>query len=270
MRPGSAPLDHLAECLAEARVGSSSIEKVREMVGLSSLGLVRAVRESGLAEGENVLLVVDQFEELFRFADRRKSEDGGAEARLFVAALLEATDASTAPLYVVLTMRSDYLGECTQFAKLPDALNRSQYLIPQLTREEVRDSIEKPARLFNAEMNERLVERLLNDLGDDATDLPVLQHVLNRTYGEFVKGGGTGEIQIEHYVDAGTMKDALDKHADAVFTGLSEAARPWTEKVFRCLTAEEGVRKVRNAVGLELLYGVVDAADEGEKKLVAK
>jgi hypothetical protein len=108
----------------------------------------------------------------------------------------------------------------------------------------------------------------LNDLGDDATDLPVLQHVLNRTYGEFVKGGGTGEIQIEHYVDAGTMKDALNKHADAVFTGLSEAARPWTEKVFRCLTAEEGVRKVRNAVGLELLYVVVDAADEGEKKLV--
>jgi formylglycine-generating enzyme required for sulfatase activity len=268
MRPGSAPLDNLAKVLAAERVGSSVVAEARERIGASSLGLARAVRESSLAEGESVLLVVDQFEELFRFAKERKSEDGGAEARFFVASLLEATDASTAPLYVVLTMRSDFLGDCTQFAGLPDALNRSQYLIPLLTREQVRASIEKPARLVGAQMNRRLVERLLNELGDDASDLPVLQHVLNRTYLEFVKSGAAGEIQVTHYLDAGTLDGALDKHADSLLRDLSEAAQPWTEKIFRALTEEEGTRKIRRATRLDRLYEIAGASEPAAEALI--
>jgi formylglycine-generating enzyme required for sulfatase activity len=302
MRPGSAPLDNLAKCLAAQQVGAPTLQEVREKVGRSSLGLTRAVRDTSLAEGESVLLVVDQFEELFRFANERKEQDGGAEARLFVSSLLEATDASTAPLYVVLTMRSDFLGECTQFAGLPNALNRSQYLIPQLTRQQVRDSIEKPARLVNAEINNRLVERLLNELGDDTSDLPVLQHALNRTYLQFLQSakgadasrqtaeqlvrtsggepdaapvlrefattGAEGQILVTHYADAGTLSDALDKHANAVLTTLSEAAQPWTEKVFRALTMEEGRRKIRRPTRLDRLYSIVGAGDAPRQKLV--
>ena len=268
MRPGSAPLDNLAKCLAAQQVGAPTLEEVREKVGRSSLGLARVVRDTSLAEGESVLLLVDQFEELFRFANERKEKDGGAEARLFVASLLEATDASTAPLYVVLTMRSDFLGECTQFAGLPNALNRSQYLIPQMTREQVRDSIEKPARLVNAEIHNRLVERLLNELGDDTSDLPVLQHALNRTYLQFLENGGAGQILVRHYADAGTLADALDKHANAVWARLSEAARPWTEKVFRALTMEEGRRKIRRPTRLDRLYWIVGAGDAAREKFV--
>jgi formylglycine-generating enzyme required for sulfatase activity len=268
MRPGSAPLDNLAKSLADKRIGASSAERVREMVGRSSLGLARAVRDTSLADGESVLLVVDQFEELFRFADERKDQDGGAEARHFVTSLLEATDASTAPLYVVLTMRSDYLGGCAQFSGLPDALNRSQYLIPQMTRDQVRDSIEKPARLFGAEMDGRLVERLLNELGDDTSDLPVLQHALNRTYLEFMKKGGEGAVLVSHYEAAGTLWDALDKHAGEVLDSLSEAAQPWTEKVFRALTMEEGNRKIRRPIRLERLYWVAGAGDAPRQELL--
>jgi formylglycine-generating enzyme required for sulfatase activity/energy-coupling factor transporter ATP-binding protein EcfA2 len=268
MRPGSAPLDNLAKCLALQQIGAPTLQEVREKVGRSSLGLARAVRDTSLAEGESVLLVVDQFEELFRFANERKEKDGGAEARLFVSSLLEATDASTAPLYVVLTMRSDFLGECTQFVGLPNALNRSQYLIPQLTREQVRDSIEKPARLVGAEINNRLVERLLNELGDDTSDLPVLQHALNRTYLQFLYDGGQGEILVKHYADAGTLSDALDKHANAVLQTLSQAAQPWTEKIFRALTMEEGRRKIRRPTRLDRLYSIVSASDALGQQLV--
>jgi formylglycine-generating enzyme required for sulfatase activity len=254
--------------LASQQVGSSSLDEVRERVGRSSLGLARAVRDTRLAEGESVLLVVDQFEELFRFARERKQEDGGAEARLFVSSLLEATDASTAPLYVVLTMRSDFLGECTQFSGLPDALNRSQYLIPQMTREQVRDSIEKPARLAGTGIDHRLVERLLNELGDDTSDLPVLQHALNRTYLQFLEKGGEGRILVRHYADAGTLSDAMDKHANTILASLSESAQPWTEKVFRALTTEEGRRKIRRPTRLESLYWIVAAGDAPRQKLV--
>src|SRR5207253_1741868 len=125
--------------------------------------------------------------------------DGGADARLFVASLLEAADLSSAPVYVVLTMRSDFLGDCSQFPGLPEALNRSQYLIPRMTRDQVRDAIEKPLRLVDARMSGRLVERLLNELGDDTAQLPVLQHALNRTFHEFGKKGEAREIGVDDY-----------------------------------------------------------------------
>jgi energy-coupling factor transporter ATP-binding protein EcfA2 len=194
MRPGDAPMKSLAAAVAEQNVFSDKEDTVLQAVSRSALGLARAVRESQFSPGESLLLVVDQFEELFRFVKERREQDGGAEARLFVASLLEAAEFSSAPVYVVLTMRSDFLGDCSQFPGLPEALNRSQYLVPRMTREQVRDAIEKPLRLVGAHMSARLVERLLNELGDDTGRLPVLQHALNRTFHEFEKRGGEDEI----------------------------------------------------------------------------
>ncbi len=267
MRPGSAPLDNLAETLAEQEIPSSNRQTVRKAVGRSSLGLIHAVRASNFAEGESLLIVVDQFEELFRFVQERKQEDGGAEACLFVASLLEATELSTAPVYVVLTMRSDYIGDCTQFPGLPEALNRSQYLIPRLSREQMRDAIEKPLRVAGARMSPRLIERLLNELSDDTGELPVLQHALNRTFHEWRAGGGAGDVTVDHYLAAGTLQGALDAHADRLFASLGDA-QPWTEKVFRCLTGMEGGRKVRRPIRLDRIYDVAGARDDYSRKLV--
>ena len=268
MRPGSSPMANLATALAEQNVVSRDPEIVCKEISRSSLGLVRAVRASGFAEGESLLLVVDQFEELFRFVRERKEEDGGAEARLFVSSLVEAADVFSAPVYVVLTMRSDFLGDCTQFAGLPETMNRSQYLIPRLTREQVRDAIEKPLRLVGADISPRLVERLLNELGDDIGQLPVLQHALNRTYHEFRKSGAGAEITTGHYLDAGAMDGALDAHAGAILASLSEAAQTWTEKLFRCLTTVEGGRKVRRPTRMDRIYAIVGAQGAEAERLV--
>jgi hypothetical protein len=201
--------------------------------------------------------VVDQFEELFRFVKERREQDGGAEARLFVASLLEAADFSSAPVYVVLTMRSDFLGDCSQFPGLPETLNRSQYLVPRMTREQVREAIEKPLRLVGAHMSPRLVERLLNELGNDTGQLPVLQHALNRTFHEFEKRGVEGDIAVDDYAAAGEMAGALNAHAEALLESLRAQGVPgadrWTESVFRCLTTIEGGRRIRRPTRLESL-----------------
>ena len=160
MRPGNAPLTNLAKALAQQEVFSKDYESVRETLGKSSLGLTHAVRQTQLAEGESVLVVVDQFEELFRFRRERRHDDGGAEGSLFVASLLEAAESYPSLVYVVVTMRTDYLGDCADFPGLAQALNRSQYLIPKLRREERRAAIERPLDLFGIEMTPRLVQRL--------------------------------------------------------------------------------------------------------------
>ena len=88
--------------------------------------------------------------------------------RHFVNLLLTAARRPDAPVYVVLTMRSDFLGDCAQFPGLPEALSESQYLIPRLAREQRRQAIVEPLRLFGATMTPQLIEQLLNDSGDEA------------------------------------------------------------------------------------------------------
>ena len=87
-----------------------------------------------LPAGENLLLIVDQFEEIFRF----RREGDADEADAFVALLLASAAQTRTNVYVVLTMRSDYLGDCAIFSGLPEALNDSQFLTPRLTREQRR------------------------------------------------------------------------------------------------------------------------------------
>jgi hypothetical protein len=282
MRPGMAPIENLAEALrAEGALRLTDAEKLRS----SSLGLVETVREAKLASGESLLVVADQFEELFGYQRRMAEADGGAEAALFVNLLLTACRRPDVPVYFVLTMRSDFLGDCAQFPGLPEALSESQYLIPRLTREQRRQAIEEPLRLFGATMTPQLVEQLLNDSDDvlsgptagarfrgGAPDpLPVLQHALMRTYLEWKSlppDRAVQRIDLPHYRSAGRMASALDQHAESVFTReLDDDARHWVERIFRCLTTMELGRPVRRPTPLVHLYKVVGAQEKDQAKI---
>jgi formylglycine-generating enzyme required for sulfatase activity len=232
-----------------------------------------------MTAGESLLLVVDQFEELFRYRRRMMGVDGGAEADLLVRLLLTSVRRPDAPVYVVLTMRSDFLGDCSQFAGLPEALSESQYLIPRLTRDQRRQAIEEPLRLFGAGATSQLVEQLLNDSGtetDDVTDdsgyrgrapdpLPVLQHALMRTYAHWLslpRDQAGDRMDLRHYQAAGRMESALDQHAEAMYRDtLDDAGRRWAERIFRCLTTTELGRPIRRPTPLDELYAVIGAQD---------
>ena len=82
----------------------------------------------------------------------------------------------------MITMRSDFIGNCTEFEGLTEAINEGQYLVPRMTREERRSAIAGPVAVGGAEITPRLVLRLLNDVGDDPDQLPILQHALMRTW----------------------------------------------------------------------------------------
>jgi outer membrane lipoprotein-sorting protein len=199
-----------------------------------------------------------------------------------VSLLLTAAKRPDAPVYVVLTMRSDFLGDCSQFPGLPEMLSESQYLIPRLTREQRRQAIEEPLRLFGASMTPQLVEQLLNDSGDETADssatsddragapdpLPVLQHALMRTYLEWKGDGSSLRIDLKHYGKAGRMASALDRHAEHVFEKELDAEdRTWTQRIFRSITTTEMQRPIRRPTSLPNLYNVVGASETDRKKI---
>src|SRR5262245_46285167 len=127
----------------------------RRRFGAARSGWSRCVQESPLPDGANFLLVVDQFEEIFRFRGKHESD----EANLFVSILLAAASSPTANVYVILTMRSEFLGDCAVFLGLPEALNKGQFLTPRLSREERRRAIEGPMQIFEGRAEPGLVNR---------------------------------------------------------------------------------------------------------------
>ena len=101
-----------------------------------------------------MLLFVDQFEELLRFADARiKRKFGSAaaerreEATKFVRLLLTAMKSPRLPLDIIVSIRSDFIGDCARFHGLPEAVSRSQFLVPDMTRVQREDVIRKSIQL---------------------------------------------------------------------------------------------------------------------------
>jgi WD40 repeat protein len=259
MRPGSDPLGALARVLDETLgVRDDRLRVLRS----GNLGLLDATRH-GRSADENLLLVVDQFEEIFRFQDTYRQRAG--EAAEFVELLLAAAqDYEPAwRVYVVITLRSDYLGECARFRGLPEVLNESQYLVPRMTRDELRDAIVGPAALGGVELNRGLLEELLDRTGDDPDQLPVLQHLLMRMWEVRERTDTGSRIAAEHCTAVGGWDDALNRHADAVWNALG-ARRDLAKRIFQRLTEKaQAGREVRRPATVRELAGVAEvSADE--------
>lgn len=167
--------------------GLTLAEIVDTTLRMSKLGLIDIYEQAQLGEDVNLLVVVDQFEELFRYQQLGTGQDEKApgiseQAAAFVNLLLAAREQTTCPIYVVLTMRSDFLGDCTQFPGLAEAINAGQYLVPRMTRDERRAAISGPVEVGGAKIAPVLLTRLVNDVGDNPDQLSILQHALNRTW----------------------------------------------------------------------------------------
>jgi WD40 repeat protein len=274
MKPGVGPMANLARALCSvgesepepgevARLHKEIIEYDREAV----LGHLKPL----LGSRANLLLLVDQFEEIFAFrggdgdepvaelgrAERENLTQRQREAEEFVDLMLSLSEQSDLPIYVVLTMRSDFLGDCDVFYGLPETMNLSRYLVPRLNRGQLREAIEGPPLLLGQRLASRLVDNLLNELGDRSDRLPILQHALMRTWNFWQEKGGQGAIDLEHYENAGTLSDALHRHADEA---LRDADIAVTRKIFQCLTDTDlNHRRVRCAASMSELVAVTGA-----------
>ncbi len=285
--PGNAPIYNLAKALNKPEIlannGDEEDEDTRALViettlERGALGLVEVVRQARLSASENLLIVVDQFEELFRFQTAPNRDDAeekasAEEASAFVKLLLEAVKHPEISIYVVLTMRSEFLGDCAQFRDLPETINDSQFLIPRMTRDQLRFAIEGPVAVGGAKITPRLVNRLLNDMGEHPDQLPILQHALMRTWDYWMDAEPfDGLIDVQHYEAIGGVTTALSRHADEIYAGLSnDDEREIAETLFKRLTDKGPYgREIRRPSKLKEICEVTNAAQEKVIRIVDK
>lgn len=259
-KPGDAPLFHLTASLLSLTGSPEDPEAINNLLERirrrGPRALVELAQQTMQEEDSNLLILVDQFEELFRFQQARTSLVR-EEAADFVATLLHLAEQTEVPIYVVLTMRSDFLGECDAFQGLPEAMNKSQYLVPRLTRDQRREAFLGPIRLAGAEIAPRLMDRLLNESLDTRDDLPILQHALMRTWNAWAEEGGHGMIDLDHYERAGSLKNALRLHADEALKDLHEGDHLIARRMFQALTETDGAnRRIRRPAHLEQIASI--------------
>lgn len=262
LRPGRQPIAHLAAPLATALGIDASPEGIGALYGrlrLSAIGLLEAVRLAALPAGERVFVVVDQFEEIFRYERMSDPEEAAAFVKLLLAAAIDRHS----PVRVLITLRSDALGHCAEFPGLAEAVSAGQYLVPKLTRDQRKEAIVGPVARRGFSVRPSLVQRILNDVPDDFDDLPVMQHALARTWNHWARnGGGARDIEVSDYVAIGTSKEAIARHGDEVLASLRDLA-PVVQGVMRALTErpQDGA-EVRRPVEFDRLCEIVPAARE--------
>ena len=202
MRPGEAPIRELALGLAGLTGETGDllgdlleawVDRFERVLAKSSFGigeavaLIPALRES---EGRRALLFVDQFEDLFRFAnfgfehslDLLTAAERRDEATKFVRLLLTAMKSPRLPIHIIVSIRSDFIGDCARFHGLPEAVSQSQFLVPDMTRDQREDVIRKPVQLAGGQIDAGLVQRALNDTNEDRDQLPNLQRAMMRCW----------------------------------------------------------------------------------------
>jgi len=288
-RPGGTPLTNLArELLKVTAKGKEPTEIETKMLrGFLARGpraIIEWCQDGNLPPKTNLLLLVDQFEELFRY----QGYAGKEESEAFVALLLESANSPEFPIYVTLTMRSEYLGACALIEGLAESISRSMVLTPRMTRAQCRQAIVGPTEVCGIDIEEPLVNQILNDLAnfapwDDsgsadqldrlvrrADQLPLLQYTLNRLWLDAKTGSKDDRIKLRlsDYKAIGGLSGALNTHGDALFDELAKKGLGgFVEKIFRALvsgtTVAEAVRRPQKFGDLVALCdGNVQAVEE--------
>ena len=242
-RPGEEPILNLCEALA-TQIGltsgtprSSLADQLRSGPG----ALIRALTRASLPPNARVLILVDQFEELFQFT-QRAGDSAQEEVKAFLKLLLTATLSTEVDVYVVTTMRIEWLGECASYPGLAEAINDGLYLVPEMTRRQLRQAILEPLESAGGHITAALLDRMLNDLDGKSDQLPVLQHALMRLWQQ----GTPGEtFDAAAYESVGTFSHCLSNHAEEVFSGLTVPQQALAERLFRSITQINRNRKIR-------------------------
>ena len=226
LTPTAHPLQSLAATL-NAEKGSAAAALAEALRREENNLQIFVKRQMGSKKGAHLLLVIDQFEELFalcHFDEERAS---------FIGNLLTAASDPDGPLTVVITLRADFYAHCANYPLLRDALAQSQEYIGAMNEEELRRAIEEPARRGRWEFEPGLVDLLLRDVGHEPGALPLLSHALLETWQR--RRGRT--MTLSGYTSSGGVRGAIAETAETVFTDqFTQEQQAIARRIFLRLT----------------------------------
>jgi WD40 repeat protein len=227
-RPNKQPFYELAAAL----VSQLELELGKTDKNIKAKELAESIRKHGFTAdvsailkdnpGKRVLLVIDQFEELYTGC-------AATEQQQFVDALLAAVELASRAVTLVLTLRADFYSYVVNYPPLGEALNKyPAQNLSLMKAEEMQAAIELPAKKMNVKLEEKLIQRILDDVKQEPGNLPLLEFALTQLW----KKQSRGQLTHQAYSEIGGVAKALSNHAEAVYGKLSEGEQKQAQRIF--------------------------------------
>lgn len=217
--------------------------------GLSLPQIVASILERH--PNKRLLLVVDQFEELYTLCQDTQ------EQQCFVDALLAMIQSAPRKLTVILTLRADFFSYVLNYHPFGEALRQhTPLLLSAMSREEMQTAIERPAQQMQVQIEEGLTELILNDVKQEPGNLPLLEFALTQLWAK----QSQGKLTHQAYQEIGGVAKALVNHAEAVYAKLSEVEQKQAQRIF--------LQLVRPGEGTEDTRRLATRAEVGNWELV--
>jgi len=222
-RPGERPFRGLAGALlpllepdtkeTDRLIQAGKLETALSLGEVSLAGVAARAAQMGEAT-RHLLLVVDQFEEIYTLCTNQD------ERKRYLDQLLGMVEAGSTQLegrsVLLLTLRADFMGQALAYRPFADALQGASVLMGPMNREELRSAVENPAELQGAAFEAGLVDRLLDDVGSEPGNLPLLEFALTLLWEHQESGWLTHAV----YDSIGLVDGALASYADQVYASL--------------------------------------------------
>ena len=236
-RPSGSPFDYLAEVLSGQLAPELSPKDRAEFItyckeklptGGDALRTVIAALPDPTGQtsaNAHVLLVADQFEELFTLVP-----DPAIRSRYIDSLLAAARLDGAVPVHLVLALRADFYGHCLDYPKLSACLDTNLYNVPLMSPPQLREAIENRLALASARAEAGLIDSLLADVGAEPGNLALLEHALAQLWEKSVVSGRT--LTSDAYDKMGRLRGALGRHADEVYHSLDEVDQHLAQRIF--------------------------------------
>ncbi len=240
------PLKNLARIFVDAEPDlppterAYQLKKAEDFIATGVEGLKRLIEAT---QAPRVVLVIDQFEEIFTLCE------DDSERQKFFQCLLGALEQSHGKLCLVLVMRIDFLGKSVeqQHSGLADYMKKKEYklIVPPMTAQDLEEAIAKPAQQVGLTVEAGLIKRMIEDVQGSPGSLPLLQYTLTELWHHKT----VSWLTLSEYDRLEGVKGALQKQADKVFQDFSEAEPKVAKRIFLELThLGEGTEDTRRRV----------------------
>ncbi|NLX08739.1 MAG: protein kinase [Chloroflexi bacterium] len=241
MVPGANPFEELENALLGVAV--SSAEGLGKQLRSGPRGLLEAVGQilpaPGGGHSADLVLVIDQFEELFTLA----SDEAGRT--LFLDSLRTAVTAPESRLRVVLTLRADFYDRPLLYAGFGELIRRHTEVILPLAASELQQAITAPANRVGLALEAGLVAEIVAGLNEQPGALPLLQFALTELY----ERRENGMLTLDAYHASGGVSGALARRAEELYVGLDEHKQAAARQMFlRLVALGEGTEDTRRRV----------------------
>ena len=199
---------------------------------------------------DRVLLIADQFEELYTLCSDEKIRRSFLDILL---ASFAAPNSQLSSAVLVTTMRADFLGNALSYRPFADLLQNADIKLGAMNREELSQVIEKPADKLGVRFADGLVERILDSVENEPGNLPLLEFALTELWAK----RQAKELTHAAYEDIGEVQGALTTYANAQYQLLNPSDQKQVQRIF--------VQLVRPGEGAEDTRRIALKAELGEQ-----